>query len=824
MAEKLLIVDDSSTDRMIIQNMLSDFVVLTAGDGREALEMIEANPDIDLMILDLNMPVMNGFEVLDKLKETDRSKRLRTIILTNYNELDKEIRGLKSGAVDFIRKPVNLESLRVRIGIHLELLRIQRLYEETLYESSLTLNTLLDQAPIGIALSHSAQPDAGNEEQTVFNAAYERITGRTREELIALGWAQITHPDDLPKEMALYRQFTAGEIEGYSLEKRFIRPDGSVVWAEIILAPLNRRSDIHYNHLCLVQDISKRKAVESALSESERSKTVLLANLPGMAYRCDNNREWTMRFVSEGCYALTGYRPENLLGNRDVAFIDLVVPEYREFLWNEWERVLASRQPFKGEYEIITASGQRKWVLEMGQGVFGPVSGTVLALEGIIIDITDRKEQEIKLKHISEIDSLTGLHNRVYLENTLAQESSGYSGGSRAIVLISLRKINAISLTYGYGYSEKIIRELAVSLLKLADRNRDLFQISLERYAFYIKRYRDANELIEFSRSVIQLIDGIQILRTAGCGIGILEFDCYRCEAENVILKASTAAERASEGVSFGFRFFDRDMEIAAGRETEIKKALMQFIDGSKEARLFLQFQPILNLANNRVEEFEALARFQCDKLGPVSPLDFIPIAEENQLIIPVGRAVLEMSCAFRKRLEAEGHSDIRVFVNVSVIQVLRGDFETEFLQTLDRYGVAPGSIGIEITETMFVNNYVAINEKLEPLARRGVLISIDDFGTGYSSLSRERELRADIVKIDKSFIDKLLILQPDRAITGDIISIAHKMGHLVVAEGVEHEAQKRYLAEHGCDMMQGYLFSRPLDEDAAVAILRERN
>jgi PAS domain S-box-containing protein len=823
MTGKLLIVDDSATDRLIIKNMLTDYDVMTTSGGLEALRLIEAHEDIDLIILDLNMPGMDGFGVLEALKSMDRGKQIRTIILTNYDEMDKEIRGLQSGAVDFIRKPVNMESLRVRIGIHLELLRIQRLYEQTLYERSLTLDTLLDQAPIGIAMSHGELPGSSVEDQTIFNAAYERITGRTREELIALGWGQITHPDDIAREMELYRRFQAGEIKGYSMEKRFIRPDGSIVWVDVLLAPLKRRSDIKYNHLCLIQDITERKAVESALSESERSKSVLLANLPGMAYRCDNNHEWTMRFVSEGCYDLTGYHAESLLDNRDLSFNDLIAPEYQQSLWAEWQRVLASRLPFKSEYEIMTASGQRKWVLEMGQGVFGQ-SGNVEALEGIIIDITDRKIQEMKLKHISEIDSLTGLYNRRYLENILASEAAASEEGARAIVLLSLRKINTISLTYGYSFSEKIVTELTEGLSGLVNENRDLFQISFERFAFYCRRYGSADELKDFCQSIMKLVDGMQILRTAGCGIGVYEFDCRGCEAENVIRNASAAAERADESQVLGYRFFDRDMDIAVKREAEVKEALIRLVNESPCEHLYLQYQPVLNLKTNRVEGFEALARFKSEKLGMVSPVEFIPIAEETQLIVPIGRSVLEMAGAFQKRLQALGYGHVRTFVNVSAIQLLRGEYVADFLSVLKKYGVAPENFGMEITESVFVDNYLAINKKLEQLMELGVEISIDDFGTGYSSLARERELKVNCLKIDKSFIDRLMILRPEFAITGDIISMAHKMGHTVVAEGVEYQKQKQYLLDHDCDLLQGYLFSRPLDEDSAIELLAGQN
>jgi EAL domain-containing protein (putative c-di-GMP-specific phosphodiesterase class I)/GGDEF domain-containing protein len=497
----------------------------------------------------------------------------------------------------------------------------------------------------------------------------------------------------------------------------------------------------------------------------------------------------------------------------------LIAHEYCEPLWTEWERVLAKRLPFKQEYEMFTASGQRKWVLEMGQGVFDK-HGNVEALEGIIIDITDRKEQELKLKRISEIDSLTGLHNRRYLENILVKDVEAAAKSPRAIVLLNLRKINSISLTYGYNFCEKILVELAANLSGLVNDDRNLFQISFERFAFYCTRYENADELVKFCDSIINLVGEMQILNTIGCGIGVLEIEQCNCEAESVIRNASTAAERVSELRVFGYRFFDREMESAIRREADVKEALMRVVNGSNEDRLYLQYQPILNLRTGRVEEFEALARFKSEKVGFVSPLEFIPIAEETQLIVPIGRSVLEMACAFQKRVKALGHEGIRIFINVSAIQLLRSEFLSDFEEILEEYGVDANQFGVEITESVFSDNFLAINEKLDKLIQMGVKTAIDDFGTGYSSLARERDLKVNCVKIDKSFIDKLLCLSPDQAITGDIIAMAHRLGHLVVAEGVEYEAQKQYLLDHDCDLMQGYLFSKPLDEDAALKIL----
>ena len=165
--------------------------------------------------------------------------------------------------------------------------------------------------------------------------------------------------------------------------------------------------------------------------------------------------------------------------------------------------------------------------------------------------------------------------------------------------------------------------------------------------------------------------------------------------------------------------------------------------------------------------------------------------------------------------------SDMTVSVNVSAIQLLRPGFAEWLSDLMDNHQVDPRNIGIELTESIFTSDYAAVNRTIEKLKAHGVTIAIDDFGTGYSSLSREKELNVDCLKIDKSFIDQLMETEPGKAITGDIISMAHKQGHYVIAEGVEYEDQMRYLTTHGCDRIQGYLIARPLDAQTAIAFLR---
>ena len=271
--------------------------------------------------------------------------------------------------------------------------------ERQLHQQSVTFDTIFNKIPVGIAISFNKDAiSADLNKYFSVNHAFEKITGRTKEELLKTGWASITHPDDIEEDIRNYQRLKAGEIDNYVMDKRFIRPDGSAIWVHMVVATLVLDKSHGFNHIVICTDITERKILERQLAESERSKSTLLSHLPGMAYRCEYTWEWTMQYVSAGCEKLTGYPAESLLFNKELSYKDVIVPEYRELLWKEWERVLKDRGDFSYEYEIITAAGERKWVLELGQGVFDE-KGDIEALEGIIIDISDRKAIENTLKY-----------------------------------------------------------------------------------------------------------------------------------------------------------------------------------------------------------------------------------------------------------------------------------------------------------------------------------------------------------------------------------------------------------------------------------------
>lgn len=693
MSAKILIVDDSASDQLIIKNMLKGYDVLTAKDGLEAMQHIDSQDDIDIIILDLHMPKMDGFEVLSTLKSDDRYKKLRTIILTNYDELENEIKGLHLGAVDFIRKPIHMSSLKARIEIHVELLRIQQLLEQKLYEQGLTFDVIFQQAPIGIAISHSNKPLTDSDTNYIsMNPMYQRITGRSQEELIRLGWEQITHPDDLDEELKYYDQLQRGEANSYAMDKRYIKPDGSVIWVHLVVASLWLTAENGHNHICFVQDISKRKKME-----------------------------------------------ENLIFN---------------------------------------------------------------------------------LEH----DRWTGLHNQTYLENLLEHDLCQLVGENRALIGINLSQLYSTNLTYGIQYTRDLTKKLIDALESYCNDDHLLFSLQDFQFAFYVKNYREKKELEAFCEAVSATLDDLLTIERIDAGIGVVEI----CEGslnnnDDLFKWLLIASEKALEDYNnSSYCFFDSKMEAEIIRNDNVKRELAEIVAGERDSSLYLHFQPIYDLANNWIWGFEALARLESYQYGQVSPLEFIPIAEESKLIIPIGKEIILQALRFIKNMNDHGYNSLNISINISVIQLLKEGFCEDLLQLIEKMDVNPEYICLEITESVIANSFEEINVVLSRLKNLGIRIALDDFGTGYSSLARERDLSVDFIKIDKTFINKLLMYKPDEAITGDIISMAHKLGHRVIAEGVEKEKQKDYLINNGCDMIQGFLLSKPLDQDGAINILKE--
>ncbi|NLM98183.1 MAG: EAL domain-containing protein [Halanaerobiaceae bacterium] len=444
-------------------------------------------------------------------------------------------------------------------------------------------------------------------------------------------------------------------------------------------------------------------------------------------------------------------------------------------------------------------------------------------LANILSDSLARIESEAHITHLVYHNRLTDLPNKRYFDKFVNNKLDSGIKQKKALILVNYRDFTLTSMTYGYNYSNDIIRKTAEELSNFMRGSISLFHVSIDHFVLWVENYRDKSELDKLCIKIIDLLKDRFSGRVSGGNIGIVEIDKYDEDSDTLLKYASIAANSVKREKDWGYSYFTEKMEVDINKKRQIEDGLKKIISGDEsQSNIYLKYQPIIELKDNRIVGFEALARMYNQDLGEIPPLEFIPIAENTHQIYQLGELIIHKACQFLKEMEYKGYSEQMVMLNISVLQILRDEFVEDFLGLINKYGIDYPRIGIELTESVFSKDYMKINEKLMKLQDLGINIAIDDFGTGYSSFARERELNVNCLKIDKYFVDKLLDIGYRNAITGDIISMAHKLGHRAIAEGVEREIQKQYLIENSCDYMQGYLYSMPVLQEKALKMLGE--
>lgn len=356
--------------------------------------------------------------------------------------------------VEVSSKGTNIDGRQVISSIVRDITR-RKMAETKLKEQEERFRTIFEQAPIGMAFCSS------DGEIIDVNPMVEKFFGRNKEELIKSGWGDIINPDGA-KDDELER-YLSGAADSYTATRKYSKSDGTVVWGSLIVTRLSIEGGSKHLHLLMLENHTEKIKTLDELKESERSKAVLLSNLPGMAYRCNYDKDWTMQFVSDGCFALTGYRPESLLYNRDLTFNDLINPEYREYLWEKWREVIANGTSLKEEYAITTATGEVKWVYEQGMGIYDD-EGNVVALEGLIIDISARKKREEEILYLTYHDVLTGLHNRIYFEKAIS-DIDVEKALPLSVIVGDVNGLKGVNEALGYELGD----ELLVSIAKILE-------------------------------------------------------------------------------------------------------------------------------------------------------------------------------------------------------------------------------------------------------------------------------------------------------------------------------------------------------------------
>ena len=425
---------------------------------------------------------------------------------------------------------------------------------------------------------------------------------------------------------------------------------------------------------------------------------------------------------------------------------------------------------------------------------------------------------EDQIRHVAFHDSLTGLPNKNALEAEVRKDAKSKFG----ILLADIDHFKRINDTMGHRFGDKYIQTIGRMLALNLGPNSKIYRISGDEFIIYHKT-TDTRELESLGKHLLHIMNRVIQVEYSNfsnsISIGIAMYPEDGDNIDDLITRADLAMYKSKESGRGKSSRYDASMFERIKWRVEREEALKLALPNQE---LSLAYQPQVDSNTKEIIGFEALLRWNHPTLGRISPLDFIPIAEETQLIMPIGRWVIENALSFISDVKEMTDKRVHISVNVSVLQLMQEDFEEMILELLSIYRVSPDQFIIEITESVLMQAIEASVAKLERLQSTGVKVALDDFGTGYSSLSYLKNLPIDILKIDKSFIDVLGVSESHDDLVETIIRLGQQLDMHLVAEGVETEAQLEKLKAINCDAIQGYLFSKPVDALEAKELLKK--
>ncbi|AUH52113.1 diguanylate cyclase [Chromobacterium sp. ATCC 53434] len=561
---------------------------------------------------------------------------------------------------------------------------------------------------------------------------------------------------------------------------------------------------------------------DEALQQSRRSlllaDKVFESTMEGIVI---TDRNGVIQSVNPAFSRITGYSREEALGKTPALLKSgKQPPEFYRQLWNN----LLRDGRWQGEV-VNRRKGGLLYTEHLSITAIRDGAGECLHYVAVFSDITQRKQAEERLHFLANHDALTSLPNRtLFLERLQgALERAGASGHGVALLFIDLDRFKLVNDTLGHHAGDQLLIRIARALQLQLRPGETVARLAGDEFTVLLE---DIGGEAQAAGRAQQVLDAITALSGAAgqqmfisASIGISMFPDDGRDADTLLVHADTAMYLAKERGKNGFQFYTADMNARALERLKLEYSLHRAL---AQQELELWYQPKVALDSGRMIGAEALLRWRHPELGLVSPERFIPIAEESALIAQIGDWVLSTACADIRRWRDAGLWPGRVAVNVSGRQLKHGDFVGQLERALSEYRLDSGALELEITESVAMEDDGGMVEMLRRLQRLGLYLSIDDFGTGYSSLSYLKRLPVRGLKIDRSFIMDLHRDGDDAAITRAIVSIARSLGLDVVAEGVEEEAQRRFLLEQGCNCAQGYLFSKPLPREAFAALLAE--
>ncbi|HEY4555856.1 MAG TPA: EAL domain-containing protein, partial [Lysobacter sp.] len=625
------------------------------------------------------------------------------------------------------------------------------------------------------------------------------------------------HPDDQPRVAEELRRHLRGDAALFLSEHRIRGPGGRWAWVRARGRVVERDASGRALRVAgTARDIS---AVRSAERERRVSSEVLRSMAEAVAVF---DRDFTFVSVNPAFTRMTGYS-DTEVGGRPTRILDSTqhdIEAYRQMRTDlerngRWSGELWQRRKDGTDFLCWL---QASAVQDAGEGREHYVA--------VLSDITDQKRAEQELRYLANYDTLTSLPNRTLLSERLSRAivRARRNGTKIALLFLDLDRFKDINDSLGHAAGDRILRAAATRLQQTVGAKQTVARLGGDEFTVVLENIGDATQAEQVAREILaafatplDLDDHRDLAISPSIGISLYPDDAQ--VPTDLLKHADTAMYQAKAIGRRTFMRYDEAMDLEIRQRATISGALRNVLDRDE---LRLAFQPRLSLADRRITGVEALLRWRSAEHGDVPPSQFIPLAEESGLILEIGEWVLREACAVLARWRAQGLTGLNMAVNVSALQLLRGDLPGVVARVLEDTGVPAHCLELELTESVLMANAKGTSDTLQAFRTLGVGLAVDDFGTGYSSLAYLKRLPLTTLKIDKAFIGDITHDADDEAITSTVIAMAHSLELKVVAEGVETPAQLQFLRDHRCDEIQGYWLTRPLDAQRCVEFIHD--
>lgn len=791
----LLIVDDEPVNIELLASLLSlDYEIKVATDGHKALEIANREPSPDLILMDVMMPKLDGFEVCRQLKTHPRTRDIPVIFITAIGG-EAEYQGLEVGAVDYISKPINTAVTQLRVKAHVDM----AMYRRGLRQNLGFMSTMIESAPLAIAVVNRDYQcvllnRSGLDAVGCQTLEYARVTSKL-ERLDFLGGR------DAVRCRRALRKALRGKNQ--SVQTSVIRKGERKRWFDIRLSALRDAEGRVMGALVLALDLTETKQNQDRLHLLAKVfenilEGIVITDLQGQVV--DFNPAYSK---------ITGYSVQEIL---TTPFGLSQIDHHGETFQNAMRQVLKQGEPWQGEIFSRRKNGEliTEWLS------LNPIkddNNNAQYYLGIFNDITKLKKREAQLEKVSHYDLLTGLPNRILLVERIKQSLADLKQKRNlmAICYLDLDEFKLINDHQGLQVGNAVLVECAKRLLHAVSEIHTVARVGGDEFVIILQGLHNIDQcqakldevLAELNRD---MLIGDQIYKlSASIGVALAHGGG---DPDTLLRYADHAMYAAKSTGKNCYQFFDTNEDE---RIRELNGKLQRIRQALENQEFELYFQPKVHMLDHRVIGAEALIRWRHPELGLLSPVEFLPVIAGTDLECSLGEWVLENALAQQSAWRSSG-LNLELSINISPNHLQSPNFLAHFRETLRAYpNLPPRAIQIEVLETAALEDVDAAMATMQACHDLGVVFALDDFGTGYSSLTYLCKLPVNTIKIDQTFVRDMLCDESSLAVVIGVIALSKSFSREIVAEGVETDKHYSKLAEMGCVIGQGYAIAKPM-------------